>query len=378
MTEAITGVPYAATAFGWIAYGRDTLTLVEEPVDRESLILGEYIPGEGTAGLIDPDATFTEVNAGPNGYCDLTSTTPYVNMIFFGSVRPRVEGVQLINCILAGGDPALTTGGASCLQNYGSSPFLITMIDCLLSQEVWHTRRGRTTWRRACYGVDGCMFIARRCEVTHVEDGFHLTGPGAGDPWRNVGIMEGNWVHYGQYSNALTVPSDGQPHCDAIQFNTGKNWRIVGNMLGGQRVQSGYRVWPGGYNAGDDFWNACIMFKQEVSDTAPQTLIENVLIEKNFLCGGTASLNHAAGATSPQKFATSIVRDNKIFTRGNDWGANRRASTTAGDPNVYQENPGPPTGTPRGYYIIKQSSILAAYSNNTIYETGAPAPIANG
>lgn len=374
-TTGIGGLIYSGRSGLWYARGRDPL---QGRVSRDGLLWGTYEPSFATTGLIRPDAIMEEVPPGTNGYVSL-SEPYYENKIFLGPVVPKIPNIVAVNCIGTGGDPNVSNTGGPCIQNYGSNPLMITFIDCLLDPGYWWTVKGRTTRRRSQFGVHGGMFRLIRCEVTNVEDGVNHVGRSSGDPWSNETLVESCLFHHANYVNAVDAPDDGQSHNDAFQFNTGKNIIIRGNKFGGMRDMTGYRTWPGGYNSGDDFWNACLMIKQEVnSDPSYSGYIENVMIESNFLSGGTASINHASSTGSLQTWATTTVRNNRIYARGSDWGMNKKTNPATHNPLDPIENPAGSGSSTDGYYILKHSNVRAVYSNNTIYETGLPAPIQNG
>lgn len=325
---------------------------------RTSRTYSTYVPGltPDSAGLADASVPLKDIEVGSNGYVNLDARE-YENCRFWGTAGPKFDGVATYNCHFTGGDPATGTSGGPAVQNYGSAPNMIEMTDCLLDPHAWHTVRGRTTWRRSQFGIHGGMFRAERCEIRNVEDGVNHVGRSSGDPWTNLTEMLGCWVHGAHYVNMVSAPSDGQTHNDPFQFNTGKNIRLIGNLFGGPRDMVGYRTWPGGWNSGDDFWNAGIMIKQEVSSTAPQSTIENVEIRGNFFWGGTASINHASSTGDPQTFASMVVADNYIVERGSDWGRNKKTDAS-GAVIENTANGGP------GYEILKHNNVAATYSNN--------------
>lgn len=175
---------------------------------------------------------------------------------------------------------------------------------------------GGSMWAGA---VRGGNYRAERVHVTNVPDGFSLTSV-----LGNV-TLEACWIHHGLYGEwavgTPVLPTGGNcyTHADGVQFHRGKNYLIRGCHIGGRRANDpltgkAYLQHTGhaaDINAGDDLYNSALMIKQEVDDTAANK-IENVLIERNWLEGGTATVNMAGGRGN--LFESLTVRDN-IFPR---------------------------------------------------------------
>ncbi|WP_437680964.1 hypothetical protein [Sorangium sp. So ce131] len=122
----------------------------------------------------------------------------------------------------------------------------------------------------------------------------------------------------------------------------------------------GYRIWPNGYNSGDDYSNASIMFKQEV-DGSDMRKLHNILIENNFLWGAVAGINHHYVASRGNDFASSTIRNNFFIQRQVGWGNPLTAS--ADDHKVGVEAQARPSA---GWYIVRSPEIKAIYENNRI------------
>lgn len=107
-------------------------------------------------------------------------------------------------------------------------------------------------------------------------------------------------------------------HVDGVQFHRGKHYKIRGNRIGGTRVLGSHNVYPSQKAViltGDDMYNSAFMIKQEVDNTLANR-IEDVIIELNFLAGGTATINFTSGNDNP--FADTYIRDNKFYR--STWG----------------------------------------------------------
>lgn len=389
------------TEDGWLqGVGLDYLL-----VDRDALVPGTYVPGPATAG-VRPSTVLTDIEKEPQypNYIDLEAPglgadpeilangVPIGSLSagihgyrFWGSVRFRSPGIVARECVFAGPDPALVPGGinaSSCIQCYGNFPDHFEVIDCTISPLPWVAERGRTPNARIM-GFQGGNFTARRCEIIGT-DAISYQGPNGSAQTAHdaYALIEANWMHFGIYQNDFYPPGadDGQSHNDAFQTTFGKNITLNGNLMGGHRDVSGYLVWPNGYNAGDDFWNAGIMLQQAtgMNDTY---LIENVTITNNWIAGGTASINHPFHASMPNRFPDTVISDNKILLREDDWGHKKRGDGP-GQPGYRAD-----TDRVGGYYLLRSTQHEATYENNTIAtlspdgtwtDTGTPVPISNG
>lgn len=252
-------------------------------------------PGPTNTG---PDSSITLTVQ--NGDITLTGPNQIVeNLDIYGRIKipPNCENAIIRNCIIRGpGDQAVwptgetamvtTTSGASDLQG-------ALISDCKLTAE------GReNVW------VNGVMHSnvkLLRTEITRTCDGVGLTGElGA------VQIID-CWIHDGFYDawpdGTANKPgwSDNQIHGDGIQIHRGKDILIRGCTIGGWRevadpppIEDPWTT-PNAasvavQDSGDDYPNAAIMIKQEVSADASQK-IERVIIENNWLAGGSATVN---------------------------------------------------------------------------------------
>jgi hypothetical protein len=262
----------------------------------------------------------------------------------YGSVRLLAySGVTIRNCIIRG---TLVTGQNTAFVVASNEDLRGAVIeDCEL------VGRGNM-WVE---GIRGSNYTIRRCELHGMTDGISLTSQGG-----NVQVL-GNWIHdclYSEWdSTTPNMPTQGSyyMHCDAIQFHRGKDYVIRGNYLGGVRAAdpSTGAVWNhhtghlSDIQAADDFYNSCILLKQEV-DSTQANKIERVLIEQNVFNGGVASLNHPS--SNGNDFSSTTIRDNQFV-------------------------PLPYAGT--SFYILKSPSLLTVMSNNT-FTTGGAVPISNG
>lgn len=158
-----------------------------------------------------------------------------------------------------------------------------------------------------------------RVEIKRTVDGISLvTRKG------NV-VVEGSWIHDGYYTEwAEGTPdypsiSDSRTHSDVVQFHLGRNYVFRGNRLGGVPHPASIKTLNPDTiaykDAGDDYENACFMIKQEGSADSVNRL-DSVLIEKNWILGGRASINLSYANNNTLK--TFVIRDN-VFPRST-WG----------------------------------------------------------
>lgn len=358
------------------------------PAGRDALQVMVHKPGPENTG---PYTVTSWTERFPSSGNSITLSTPgtYYGIRFWGIVKASVPGVILRECWLAGPDPtSWSSGGGTgqtslgCLQNYGSDPKVIEVWDSIIDPSPWVTVRGQAKLNPYNIGIHGGQVIIKRSEITNVSDGINFIGPNGSLAIANAGasVIEQNWIHKGLYANDLYPPSDGQPHCDGFQMNYGKNVSLRGNTIGGLRDSYGYNIWPGGYNSGDDFWNAALMLKNEafsVSSGDPRYAdrfeigrVENVNVEGNWLSGGTCTLNLASDTFVNNLWPTLTVKNNRFQTRGADWGKTMRGYSP-GDGGVAYN-------TGAGYYILRPSNFQAVFTGNVNEQTGTAVPISNG
>lgn len=198
-----------------------------------------------------------------------------------------------------------------------------------------------------CEGIRGGNYTVRRSELSNLPNSLSLISQ-----LGNV-TAEACWIHNGLYREweawtpNMPPAGDYYTHTDGIQFHRGSNYVFRGNMIGGVRVPGEHHTGMAAKIAsGDDFYNACFMIKQEVDDSEANK-ITDVLIEKNWLMGGSASINLASGRDND--FSTLVVRNNRFIrsTWGDQW------------------------------YILRPGS-LGVFQNNVFDDTGEPVTISKG
>jgi hypothetical protein len=367
-------------------------------VNRDALVAGVHRPND--PNYVGPYSVTTWQDVFPTGgntHITLGVGTggplgdAHYGKRYWGQVRITSGladwSVKFRECQFHGQDPAtVSSADPGIIRCYGTTPTKFEVWDSLIDPKAWVDERGAADTYPKSMGFHGANFRVRRTEVRNVQDPFNLVGPNGIDPVAVTDqetLIELCWIHKGDYANNVYPPSDGQPHSDPIQWNTGRNYTVRGNYIGGQRDMTGFWTWPTGgaapyvgegYNAGDDFF-AALMLRQEV-DNSDTNRLENILIEKNWFEGGAYGINHYYDPTRPNTFSTTTVQDNRFIPRpvGSNW--NRTYYGTGfGQPSQLVVLP---SSWYDGFYILRSNAITATYSNNVNDVTGAPVPIQNG
>lgn len=299
-------------------------TCAQQKQARAALVPGDYRPGPTTTGPLS--CVSLTRHAG-----DLVVNTP--NTVIEGVdldgrlvLGNSATNVIVRHSILRGNVPSVS-GGAVVDGGIGDWDRLgLTIEDSridLTGHESWFTNT-----------LNGGNFTVRRTEIKRGVDGLGLTSVSGNT------VIEANWIHDGywtSWTDDTPEPkpghSDNQTHSDGIQFHRGKNHVIRGNFIGGERGPTG--------GTGDDYRNAGMMISQAVDSSAANRL-DNVLIEKNWLQGGAATINLAK--SNNNDLSTVTIRNNRFLR-----------ST--------------------GYYILKGAGTHPNLSNNVLDDTGAPVTV---
>lgn len=299
---------------------------------RSSLIPGTYRPDRSTTGPL-PGTTLRTVN----GNLNVTAHGQVIeNVEVWGSVNlGAYESVVIRNSVIHG---TTATGKLTpCIIGAGENLRGLLIEDCRISGQG-------NPW---CEGIRGGNYTIRRCELDNLPDAISLTSAIG-----NV-TAEACWIHNGLYlewdaSTPNMPPAGGYyTHTDGVQFHRGSNYVFRGNMIGGVRVPGAHHTGLAAQIAsGDDCYNSCFMIKQEV-DGSVANRITNVLIEKNWLMGGAASINLASGRGND--FSSTVIRNNRFIR--STWG--------------------------KQYYILRPPG-LGVFENNVFDDTGQPVPISKG
>lgn len=323
---------------------------------------GTYVPGPSSTGSRWVGAYTRMSPSNPDGPINITTPGTYEGIEFWGRVVVQVLGVIFRNCMFRGADPAAVSQGRACIQSSGANPPYWEGYDCTIDPSGWANFGTAQSGRGNCFinGISGSNYQIERWDIKNVNDGIQFVGP--------IGSLEiaqasrtrvwGCDIHKGYWMAPFGLDvggfADNQPHSDAFQLMTGKNLDVWGCKIGGIRVPAGYVI-PGGSNLGDDFGNAGFMMTQEVGADEMRKL-ENIDIRHNFLAGAVATFNWAYQSARPNQWETTVVRHNKLALRGANWG--------------------PPSNPSSGgiYGNLTQSLFLGEAYDNTIWETGAPAP----
>lgn len=295
---------------------------------RAALVIGTYRPDETTTGPL-PCVTLTRHDG------DLR----------VDAANTVIEGIDLHGSLVLGRTATNVVVRHSIIRGQLPSPTQETAIRGggtattfdrlgLVIEDSRIDLTGRENWFHN--NINGANFTLRRTELLRGVDGVGLVSEGG-----NVRI-EGCYLHHGYWTSwTADTPepkpghSDMQTHTDGIQFHRGRGYVVRGNFIGGERRSS-----PG---TGGDFANAGMMIAQEV-DTSAANRLDDVLIEKNWLQGGAATINLAYARNNDLSGVT--IRDNR-FLRGS------------------------------GYYILQGAGTAPVLSNNVFDDTGLPVTVTN-
>jgi hypothetical protein len=303
-------------------------------------IAGDYRPDASTTGPI-AGITLTTVNADVNATAD---NQIIENKDIYGRVNTlSYSNVIVRNCIIRGTALTGADSETACIISNNNDSRNLLVEDCRL------IGRG-TPW---CSATQTGRFIMRRTEISNVPDGIGLR------PTIGYINVEACWIHNGFYmewdASTPNRPYAGSyyTHVDGVQFHRGSNYVFCGNMIGGTRYVAGHHT---GHEAdiqnADDMYNACFMIKQETAngDGIPSAseIINNVLIEKNWLMGGQASINITKGAGGVNDFSTTIIRKNRFIrsTWGQQYYVLRAPNVGVFQDNVYDDDGTPVTISP--------------------------------
>ena len=383
------------TDSGWQSRGRTTRSVSS----RSSLVGGSYIPDASTTGPTVSSWTNQEANSA--GVISLTTANLVcTNTTHWGEVRHQAPGISHNNCRFAGPDLNLvyagtygSSGAGTLVKSYGSGYYHWIAENCLFDPNLWIDERGRTAMTDATFiaidAIDGGDCELRWCQIRNIVDGLHFfhaenisdsgntgwsTGITASASTRfavvdRCFIEKSVYVAGDTYRARPGAQSDGRPHCDGAQIMQGANLWITGSMIGGVRDSVGYTTWPNTGNpgnTGNDYANACLMIKQEGTYSSGDVhWLTNILIENNFLEGGSATVNSAVNSGNDLSGVT--VRNNKFFARQYGWGLN-------------VDTNGTPTSSHSGYgwQVAMSGTPVPSWSGNTVYETGVTIPFVMG
>ncbi len=365
--------------------------------NRSNLIAGVHKPGPNNTGPYIVD-TFQDVYpTGSNTYITISSPGTYHGKRYWGQIRVATGladwSVKFVECHFAGHPPedAVSTD-CEMIRAYGSFPSKFEIWDSLIDPRPWLTSAApggaRSELSPYYTGIKGGNIRMYRTEIVSVSDGWNWIGPdgnnGSGAGMAAVAnqehLSQQNWYHKCYYANNVVPPNDGQPHSDGIQTNFGRNFTSRGDFIGGQRDVSGFLTWPGGYNAGDDFYGSGIQIKQEVGiyNGTPQYVpavheITDLVIEDGWIEGCGGGINHAYVSARPASYANSVIQRMKFGMRtGSNWGESLMLSQSG-----VVDSPPVQQSTGAGWYIIRHTSFSGLYSNNTRYDNSA-VPITSG
>lgn len=192
---------------------------------------GSYKPGPTSTGLPNglTQSDLTVVTGNSSGDINITAAGVYDMKMFQGRVVIKTSGLVLFTrCYFAGKSSwdLGNTGVIDCENNPGTTKNC-RVYDSVLAPST------PSIWAN---GISGHDFIAERCNVFNVCDGFD-PGNALNAAGQANAQLRGNWVHdLAYFSPDATSPTAERDHThnDCIQWFGGANLDVVGNFLDGR------------------------------------------------------------------------------------------------------------------------------------------------
>jgi hypothetical protein len=314
---------------------------------EDTFVLGETKPDATNTGLTGPTTT---TSTGGN-LTFSTNDEVIENVRFERRVSVAGKRITFRNCEFLG--PAT-----------GLSSNLVTCTNANCEDVLFERCTFRAQDISAAMGnaIMGHHYTARRCDMSHVIDGAGCAAPSDGPGPVEVTI-EGCYIHDLAYLSPFPSQSDNVSHNDCIQLHSAGGHhgvRIFGNTLAGfvdpdvgdyhaptfdasGNVLSGYGQAPfiDWYAQGVRTAFACVQHSPQGSGTT----INDVVIEKNWLDGGSLSISYGSWTSAA---GGSALRDNR-FGRGARDGRGVLGSKPAGlivSGNVMEDTAQPYDGGP--------------------------------
>lgn len=407
MSAPVAGIRYHYdhTSRLWVAPGRVSLPGVSD--DRTILVRGAYEPDDTNTGPLPSYTSFTQVEAGSSGQIDLRRSdgvfdgTHYVvdGCQFWGTVALREPGIKVTNFLMHGGAPG--TGSKAGIKSFGTGYYHGIFENGTIDPYAWYESGRYPMMTALTYinrpGVHGGDVELRWVRIRNCEDGIGWvqnedlgsvdtgnTGYNNGAGWtvpagQRFTIVDRCFIDRGSYVNGAdyqTAMGGGQtggyPHCDAFQFNTGRNLWITGSRLGNTRTPAAYQSWPTDPQNPPlslDMGTSAFMVQQEgTTNLAPglPKWLDNVIVEDSFAAGGVATFNMIL--KNGNNLAGLTFRRIKVYERKTGWGTRMEDGALVS------------SGTnARGLYVAGVPNQLSTtWQDITVKETGALIPFAYG
>lgn len=282
---------------------------VDDATRRQALVLGTYKPDSSTTGVYSDTPLTVTSSHSPQ------SNQTYRNLDIMGSVSlAGLTGVKYINCRFNGAETP-PSSASSLVRLFGPHGGGHVFEDCTFAPKYPHFN-----WN----GIQGYGFTVRRCNFYEGTDGIQIfnnnNGPsGASDRTLKDGpvnvVVEQCYFHdNGWWPQSIDTGGGAiGSHSDQIQYQGGSNVSIRGNNFTGM-IATQYG--PNSY--GTMHCNATILVKPDVG------IIKNVVMDKNWIDGGSYSVN--INDKAPDRYI-----DNIGSISSNKFGRNQRQQGTGGD-----------------------------------------------
>lgn len=265
---------------------------------RRLLKWGEYEPTAATTGVVE-GTKLVNYNDPSTDKVSIPAGTYIENSIIYGDVKP-LGPVKIVNCLAVGGlsKPTSDTGVFNCTGGLRSG--LLELEDVAIIPRV--PANGRN-------GVQGRQYSATRVHVRDTTDGFGVFSTLGANTNADVLIQQSlvSRLLY-TYPDPATSNHDDGAHTDDVQYQGGKNVRILGNALYGYAgYESGSKPMPAQYKP----WalelgyapGGCIILQ----DNTGAGTDASVVADSNWTRGGLAHYNLKASAKG------AIVRNGRVY-----------------------------------------------------------------
>lgn len=272
---------YFPTSSGQLVrYGRSSTTL--PGTDRDDLVLEQYEPDEGTAG-VPAGVTLANYNAASTATVTLAAGT-YTRQRIHGRIAWSGD-VNLVECELLGPQTTGLSGDEGIINGNNSNTGHLTATDCTIRPQV------ETNGRNGALGKE---FSLIRCRIYGGVDAVGIyTLTAWGTPNANVdvhGCLLDDLVYV--YPDTITTSHTDGTHNDCIQVQGGGNISIRGcsirayaHPLAGTGTNP---VKPYLLDGGRKWANGAGIIVQKQSSTYA---ITNLVISGNYTRGGLTHLN---------------------------------------------------------------------------------------
>jgi hypothetical protein len=287
-------------AAGAAAFAVYAPSLKASAASRDSLVLGTYCPGPSTTGVWNDTQTLVTGNQTYSG----TTKQVIESKRFQGYVYLTGSNKTFNNCVFEGPMNPVHASVTAAYAGSSNNRF----IDCTFKP------RGRTDTTDT---IIGRGFTLLRCDLSYGVDGLGAT-PEAGGTRCDVVVAQ-CWVHDLLYFSPSTTHSDNQTHNDIIQWHGGAGLTVRGNRLDGfcaldvgdANRKATYDS-AGKHTGGHPFYPNPVSMSILMVNQQGSLLPSELLMEKNWIDGGSLGINMLGVPTSFPSPARSAIESNWV------------------------------------------------------------------